>query len=79
MLAPALTTLPTAVVIFAVVAISFTITQFINTAFQLTSMLPGASIEHVHLSLLQLAILYVAILAGYFAFVKWYRLKEKMV
>ena len=55
------------------------ITQFINTAFQLTSMLPGASIEHVHLSLLQLAILYVAILAGYFAFVKWYRLKEKMV
>jgi len=55
------------------------ITQFINTAFRLTSMLPGASIEHVHLSLLQLAILYVAILAGYFAFVKWYRLKEKMV
>lgn len=55
------------------------ITQFINTAFHLTSMLPGASIEHVHLSLLQLAILYVAILAGYFAFVKWYRLKEKMV
>lgn len=55
------------------------ITQFINTAFQLTSMLPGASIEHVHLSLLQLAILYVAILAGYFTFVKWYRLKEKMV
>ena len=29
------------------------ITQFINTAFRLTSMLPGASIEHVHLSLLQ--------------------------
>lgn len=55
------------------------ITQFINTAFHLTSMLPGASIEHVHLSLLQLAILYIAILAGYFAFVKWYRLKEKMV
>ena len=55
------------------------ITQFINTTFRLTSMLPGASIEHVHLSLLQLAILYVAILAGYFAFVKWYRLKEKMV
>lgn len=55
------------------------ITQFINTAFRLTSMLPGASIEHLHLSLLQLAILYVAILAGYFAFVKWYRLKEKMV
>lgn len=55
------------------------ITQFINTAFRLTSMLPGASIEHVHLSLLQLAILYVAILAGYFAFIKWYRLKEKMV
>ena len=55
------------------------ITQFINTAFRLTNMLPGASIEHVHLSLLQLAILYVAILAGYFAFVKWYRLKEKMV
>lgn len=55
------------------------ITQFINTAFRLTSMLPGASIEHVHLSLLQLAILYVAILAGYFAFVKWYRQKEKMV
>lgn len=55
------------------------ITQFINTAFRLTSMLPGANIEHVHLSLLQLAILYVAILAGYFAFVKWYRLKEKMV
>ena len=55
------------------------ITQFINTAFRLTSLLPGASIEHVHLSLLQLAILYVAILAGYFAFVKWYRLKEKMV
>ena len=55
------------------------ITQFINTAFRLTSMLPGASIEHVHLSLLQLAILYIAILAGYFAFVKWYRLKEKMV
>ena len=55
------------------------ITQFINTAFRLTSMLPGARIEHVHLSLLQLAILYVAILAGYFAFVKWYRLKEKMV
>lgn len=55
------------------------ITQFINTAFRLTSMLPGASIEHVHLSLLQLAILYVAILAGYFAFVKWYQLKEKMV
>ena len=55
------------------------ITQFINTAFRLTSMLPGASIEHVPLSLLQLAILYVAILAGYFAFVKWYRLKEKMV
>lgn len=55
------------------------ITQFINTAFRLTSMLPGASIEQVHLSLLQLAILYVAILAGYFAFVKWYRLKEKMV
>lgn len=55
------------------------ITQFINTAFRLTSMLPGASIKHVHLSLLQLTILYVAILAGYFAFVKWYRLKEKMV
>lgn len=62
-----------------VINVLTSITQFINTAFRLTSMLPGASIEHVHLSLLQLAILYVAILAGYFAFVKWYRLKEKMV
>ena len=62
-----------------VMTVLTSITQFINTAFRLTSMLPGASIEHVHLSLLQLAILYVAILAGYFAFVKWYRLKEKMV
>lgn len=53
------------------------ITQFINTAFKLTSMLPGASIEHIHLSLLQLLILYIAILAGYFAFRKWYRVKEK--
>lgn len=62
-----------------VINVLTSITQFINTAFRLTSMLPGASIEHVHLSLLQLAILYIAILAGYFAFVKWYRLKEKMV
>ena len=62
-----------------VINVLTSITQFINTAFRLTSMLPGASIEHVHLSLLQLAILHVAILAGYFAFVKWYRLKEKMV
>lgn len=62
-----------------VINVLTSITQFINTAFRLTSLLPGASIEHVHLSLLQLAILYVAILAGYFAFVKWYRLKEKMV
>ena len=53
------------------------ITQFINTAFKLTSMLPGASIEHIHLSLLQLLILYIAILAGYFALRKWYRVKEK--
>ena len=53
------------------------ITQFINTAFKLTSMLPGASIEHIHLSLFQLLILYIAILVGYFALRKWYRVKEK--
>ena len=70
---------PTEGLMQLVINVLTSITQFINTAFQLTSMLPGASIEHVHLSLLQLAILYVAILAGYFAFVKWYRLKEKMV
>lgn len=70
---------PTEGLMQLVINVLTSITQFINTAFRLTSMLPGASIEHVHLSLLQLAILYVAILAGYFAFVKWYRLKEKMV
>ena len=70
---------PTEGLMQLVINVLTSITQFINTAFRLTSMLPEASIEHVHLSLLQLAILYVAILAGYFAFVKWYRLKEKMV
>ena len=70
---------PTEGLMQLVINVLTSITQFINTAFRLTSLLPGASIEHVHLSLLQLAILYVAILAGYFAFVKWYRLKEKMV
>lgn len=67
---------PTEGLMQLVINVLTSITQFINTAFRLTSMLPGASIEHVHLSLLQLAILYVAILAGYFAFVKWYRLKD---
>lgn len=38
------------------------ITQFDNTVFRLTSMLPGASIENVHLSLLELFLIYLTII-----------------
>ena len=38
------------------------ITQFDNTIFRLTTMLPGASIENIHLSLLELLLIYITII-----------------
>lgn len=38
------------------------ITQFDNTIFRLTTMLPGASIENIHLSLLELLLIYLTII-----------------
>lgn len=41
------------------------ITQTTNTAFELTARMPGASIENVHISLAQLAFIYLTLILGY--------------
>lgn len=50
------------------------ITQTANTAFELTAKMPGASIENVHISLPQLAFIYLTLILGYLL----YRRTHKM-
>ncbi len=53
------------VLIRGVTSILVGITQFINTAFRLVALLPGASIEGVRLNWVQLCLLYLIAFAGY--------------
>ena len=55
------------------------ITHATNATFKFTSMLPGASIEHIHLSLLQLTLCYIAILCLFLALTKWNNMRNKEV
>lgn len=61
-----------------VAAVLASITQATHTAFRLTSLLPGASIDHLHLSLLQLMLLYLAVVSGYLVLAKWNQIREKI-
>lgn len=61
-----------------IAAVLASITQSTNTAFRLTSLLPGASIDHIHLSLLQLMLLYLAVVSGYLVLAKWNQIREKI-
>ncbi len=61
-----------------VAAVLASITQATHTAFRLTSLLPGASIDHLHLSLLQLMLLYLAVVSGYLILAKWNQIREKI-
>ncbi len=53
------------------------ITQFANTFFQLTSMLPGASIDGVSIHLAQLYLAYIAIFSGYLLWWNVHRICQK--
>lgn len=55
------------------------ITHVTHAVFKFTSMLPGASIEDIHLSLLQLILIYIAILCFFLAFTKWNNIRNKEV
>lgn len=46
------------------------ITQFGNTFFHLVTLLPGASIDGIHLSLTQVFLLYLILFCGYIAWIK---------
>ena len=61
-----------------IAAVLASITQATHTAFRLTSLLPGASIDHLHLSLLQLMLLYLAVVSGYQVLAKWNQIREKI-
>ena len=61
-----------------IAAVLASITQATHTAFRLTSLLPGASIDHLHLSLLQLMLLYLAVVSGYLVLAKWNQIREKI-
>ena len=61
-----------------IAAVLASITQATHTAFRLTSLLPGASIDHLHLSLLQLMLLYLAVVSGYLILAKWNQISEKI-
>ena len=49
----------------AIASILVSITQFINTVFRLTTLLPGASIDGVQFGKVQLCLLYLVVFTGY--------------
>ena len=49
----------------AIASILVSITQFINTVFRLTTLLPGTSIDGVQFGKVQLCLLYLAVFTGY--------------
>lgn len=62
----------------AIARVLITITHLTNEAFKFVSQLPGASIDHIHINLLQLILIYTAILASFFILQKTFHGKKQL-